>query len=137
MSVATVDMGDEGAQVLIGKIVKVDVQGMSGYLHNIKLSVIMNQNHTGLSYMSYLTTDNAWSDDHVITACAGNFGAPCNLAAHRSIKTGGDTDTEILGEFGPVYLWLEISDPGVSAEEIRYVAETWGSFIKYQEQNSE
>ena len=42
VNVATADMGAAGDQVLIGKIKKLDAQGPTGYLHNVQLSVLVD-----------------------------------------------------------------------------------------------
>ena len=127
-------MGDTGGQILLGEIKKVDAQGIVGFLNNVRLSIILDDaTINSVAFLAYLTTDDSWNDDYVLSACAGNFGSTCSISAKRTIKTAADTETEQLGMNGPVYLWAEISDPGLVAYNIRYVAETWGRFIKFVE----
>ncbi len=134
VNVATKDMGSAGGQILLGEIKKVDAQGITGFLNNVRLSIILDDaTISSVAFLAYLTTDDAWNDDYVLSACAGDFGHTCSLSGKRVIKTAADTETEQLGMNGPIYLWAEISDPGVSAYNIRYVAEVWGRFVKYVE----
>jgi len=87
-NVATRDMGSAGTQIRIGKIESLDVQSMAGYLHNVRLSVNLNDS-TGTGnlggWIAYLSTNTSWSDDDVITARANKFGGTVNLSCKRSI----------------------------------------------------
>ena len=133
VNVATKSGGSTGAQTLIGKIDKIDAQGVNGFLSNVKLSVMVDEaeQDTG-AIMTYLTTDGVWSDNYVITAAAtkGGPGGTVNLVGKRTIRTDAD---DILGNMGPVYVWVELADY-VAAESFRYVAETWGRYITFAEQ---
>jgi len=134
-NVATRDMGSAGTQIRIGKIESLDVQSMAGYLHNVRLSVNLNDS-TGTGnlggWIAYLSTNTSWSDDDVITARANKFGGTVNLSCKRSIKS---EDAEPNRVDGPVYLWLELTDITIVTDvSVRYVAETWGNFIKYTEE---
>ena len=133
VNVATKSMGAAGGQILLGKIKKIDAQGPTAYLNNLRLSVLVDDAESdNIGFMAYLTTDNAWSDDYIISAAAGAVGGTMNLSAKRYISTNADTDVTILGNKGPIYLWLEYSNPGLS-EDARYVAETWGRQLKFDE----
>ena len=134
-NVATKSGGATGAQTLVGRIDKIDAQGVTGYLNNILVSVMVNEAEQDQgSIMCYLTTDDSWDDDYVITARAtSTVGGTVNLIARRRIVTDNITSTsEILGNTGPVYLWIEIADYAFS-EEFRYVAEVWGFGVEYHE----
>ena len=136
VNVATKSGGSSGSQVLIGQIKKIDAQGPTAYLNNVRLSVMINEAEQDVACITgYLTTDNAWSDDYVLTAAttAGGPGGTLNLVAKRPIHTNADTTTQSVGQGGPIYVWIEIGDY-VAAEQVRYIAETWGRFIKYEEQ---
>ena len=132
-NVATKDLGDDGGQIRIGVIDKLDAQGINGYLNNIRLSVLLNDSSGGYNggYIAYLTTSSTWSDDNVICARAGNFSDTVNLPARRSITRNSDGATS---NDGLIHLWLEVTDiAAVINTDVRYVAETWGYFIAYEE----
>ena len=135
VNAATVDAGGSGGQTLVASVNKLDKQGPAGFLNNIKLTVMIDEaeQDTG-SIIAYLTTDNVWSDDRIITAAAtpGGPGGTVNLGAKRRIVADAVDDVLIDSNIGPVYLWVEIADY-VASESIRYVAETWGNFIKFNE----
>nr|AGA18340.1 hypothetical protein [uncultured marine virus] len=135
-NVNTKSMGSTGGQVLIREVSKIDNQSiMNGYLHSMKVSAIFDteQGNPGVGIMLYATTDNSWSDDYVITAAAiGQGGGSAWLNVRRTIKTG--VDTALQGQSGgPVYVWAEITDPGVTSESIRIVTETYGRNIEVDE----
>jgi len=133
VNVATKDMGSAGGQIRIGEINKIDAQGVNGYLNNIRLSVLLNDSVDGEigGFLAYLTTDDSWDDDSVITARGGSFGDTVNLSAKRSIQQNND---QVKGNQGLVHLWVELTDITTTVDvELRYVAETWGSFIGYTE----
>ena len=133
VNVATKSVGTSGAQVHIGTIDKLDAQGVNGYLNNIRFSAMLNDSAGGFSggFIAYLTTDDTWDDDTIITARAGNFADTVNLVAKRSIQQNND---QVRGNQGLIHLWLEVTDIAtVFPTEVRYIAETWGSFIAYTE----
>ena len=134
VNVATKNMGSSGSQVLLGQIDKLDAQGVNGYLNNVRVSVLIDEaEQDTIGFLAYLTTDDAWNDDYVISAGAGGVGKTISLSGKRTIRTNADSiGITPLSNDGPVYLWLEISDT-VGVENIRYVAETWGRFIEYTE----
>ena len=134
-NVQTKSVGGAGAQVRIGEVTKLDAQGVNGYLHNIRISALLNavaivgdQNFGG--YIAYLTTDNVWSDEYIITARAGNFADTVNLTAKRKLTQSTD---QASGNTGAVHLWIECTDIGSASKELRIVTETWGNFIKFDE----
>ena len=135
-NVNTKSMGSTGGQVRIRDIDKIDNQSiMNGYLHAVKVSAIFDseQGSPGAGFLLYATTDNVWNDDYVITSAAlGNGGGTAWLNVRRAIKTG--TDTPFQGQSGgPVYIWAEITDPGVSSENARFVTEVYGRNIEVSE----
>ena len=135
-NVNTKSMGTTGTQVRIRDIDKIDNQSiMNGYLHSVKVSCIFDteQGNPGVGIMLYATTDNSWSDDYVITAAAiGQGGGSAWLNVRRSIKTGADTPLQ--GQAGgPVYIWAQITDPGVPSESVRFVTEVYGRNIEVSE----
>ena len=137
VNVKTVSGGSSGDQTLIGKIDKIDAQGVpAGFLNNVVLSVMVNEAEQDVAAITcYLTTDNVWNENFIITArtTQGGPGGTVNLTAKRSITTNADTDTQKYGSGGPIYVWVEIGDY-VGAEEFRYVAETWGRWIEFTEE---
>ena len=127
----TKDMGAGGAQVLVGKISKLDAQGMTAWFNNILVSVMANEaEQDTIGFMVYATTDNTWDDDNIISARAGAVGKTVNLPVKRRISKDGEA---VTGNDGVVYIWLEFSDT-VFSEDARIVFETWGRFIEFDEQ---
>jgi len=129
-------MGASGTQIRIRNIDKVDNQSTAnGWLQSVKVSCIFDteQGSPGAGVLLYATTDNVWNDDYVITSAAlGNGGGTAWLNIKRSIKTGADTPLQ--GQSGgPVYIWAEITDPGVSSETLRFVTEVYGRNIEVAE----
>ena len=129
-------MGSSGGQIRIRNIDKVDNQSTAnGWLQSVKVSTIFDteQGSPGAGVILYATTDNVWNDDYVITSAAlGNGGGTCWLNIKRTIKTGADTPLQ--GQSGgPVYIWAEITDPGVSSETLRFVTEVYGRNIEVAE----
>ena len=133
VNVATKDMGSAGGQVLIGVVDKIDAQGVNGFLNNIRLSVLLNDSVDGEigGFLAYLTTGASWDDDQVITARGGSFGDTVSLSAKRSIS---QNVAKTMSNQGQIYLWVELTDITSTVNvDMRYVAETWGSFIAYTE----
>ena len=133
VNAATRDLGDAGGQINIGEIGKIDAQGITGFLKNVVLSVIVNDypgdQLPGL--IAYLTTGASWSDDQIITARAFLAGDTVSLTAMRRIEA--DT-AQTKADFGKVYLWIEATDVShVDNVHIRYVAETWGRWVDFTE----
>ena len=132
--VETKNVGSIGGQIRLGTIDKIDPQAsMNGWLNNVRLSALLNDSaqvtpEVG-GFIAYLTTDDSWDDLNIITARAGRFADTVNLPAKRTIMQNTD---QVSGNTGAVHLWIEITDLGVGAEEMRVVVETWGSFIKYE-----
>ena len=132
----TKSMGSSGGQLRIRDVDKIDNQStQNGYCHSVKMSAIYDseQGSPGAGIMFYATTDNVWSDDYIITASAvGNGGGTTWLNLRRTIKTG--SDTPLQGQSGgPIYIWAEITDPGVSSENLRFVSEVYGRNIEVTE----
>ena len=130
----TDNLGSAGSQVLIGKVDKIDAQGVNGYLHNIRVSMLLNEGHTAFTtnggFICYLTTADTWADEDIICARAAQFADTVNLPAKRTLRQSADN---VKGNMGPVYLWAECSDITASTDvTVRIVTETWGSFIEYE-----
>ena len=134
VNAASKDMGSGGGQVRLGVISKVDAQGVSGYLNNVVVSAIINNydgGDTTPGIMFYLTTATTWSDDYIISAGATNTAGRVSLSAKRWIK---ENEADLKGNIGTVHLWAELTDITVSDNiDMRYVAETWGSFVLFTE----
>ena len=117
-----------GNQVNILKIKKVDAQGVpNAWIKNVQVTAMVNEAEQDVAgVMFYLTTNDSWDDDHVITARGvPGPGGSVSLSANRSIKTN---ETDALSEtsgFGPIYVWVEIGDY-VALENFRWVTEVWG-----------
>ena len=122
--------------MLVGRIDKLDAQGFpNAWLNNVKISMMINEAEQDVSGMiGYLTTDDTWSDDYVITASATSGpGGTVYLSAKRPIVTDReDANTNIYGVGGPVYVWVEIGDY-VSTEKFRWITECWGRYIEFHE----
>ena len=137
VNAASKSVGSAGAQILLGKVKKLDAQGITGYLSGIKVSAMLQEaEQDTASLMFYLTTDNNWDDDYIISAGAtGSTGGSAWLPARRYIRQNANPDTSndiATSNTGPVFLWLEAGDY-IASESVRYVAETWGNFISYEE----
>ena len=134
VNAATADMESDGGQVRLGYVSKVDAQGISGYLHNIQVSALINNydgGDTTPGIMFYLTTSTTWSDAKIITAAAMPIAGKVNLSAKRWIKENQEVAN---GNIGTVHLWAELTDITITDDiEMRYVAETWGSFVLFTE----
>ena len=134
VNAATKSMGSAGAQVRLGYVSKVDAQGISGYLHNLQVSAIINNydgGDTTPGIMFYLTTDVAFDDDEIITASAAPIAGKVSLSAKRWIK---ENAADPKGNLGTVHLWAELTDITISDDiEMRYVVETWGNFVLFTE----
>ena len=134
VNVATKSGGSTGAQTLVGSVTKIDAQGITGFLNNVRLTVMIDEaEQDSGSIIGYLTTHDEWSDDYVITAAAtpGGPGGTLNLVGKRRIESNEESYVA-LSNTGPVYLWVEIADY-VASESFRYVAETWGFGIEFNE----
>ena len=128
----TKDIGHAGEQYHIGKVSKLDAQGITSFARNAVISIISNSAE-GLGYMIYATTSSSWSDDYIITARAVSNGGTVSLPIHRSISEDAE---DLVGNQGVVHLWVEGTDPGASDDEVRLVVENWGRFIEYTEDSS-
>ncbi len=136
VNVNTKAMGSTGGQVRIRDIDKVDNQSTAnGWVQSVKVSAIYDteQGSPGSGILLYATTDNSWNDDYVIVSAAlGAGGGSTWLNIKRTIRTGADTPLQ--GQAGgPIYIWAEITDPGVSSESLRLVTETYGRNVEVSE----
>ena len=130
----TKDMGSGGGQIHLGYVSKVDAQGITAWINNLQCSAIVNNYDGGdetPGIMFYLTTNNSWSDDYVITAAATAVGGKVSLSAKRTIV---ENTNDIQGNEGKVNLWAELTDITVSDNiDLRVVVETWGRFVLFTE----
>ena len=138
VNVASKSVGSAGAQILLGKIKKIDAQGISAWVSGIKMSGMLQEaEQDTASLMFYLTTDRDWDDDYIISAGAtGSTGGSVWLSAKRYIRNNANPDASndiATSNTGPLFVWVEAGDY-VASESIRYVAETWGNFIQFEEQ---
>ena len=104
-------------------------------MNNIVLTLMLNEAEQDVDAITaYLTTDNVWDDNTIITARAtqGGPGGTVNLTCKRRIYTNADTEVQKLGSGGPIYIWVEIGDY-VGSEDFRFIAETWGRWIEFTE----
>ena len=135
-NVNTKNMGSTGGQIRVLYIDKIDNQSTQrGYVHAIKLSVIFDteQGSPGAGIIAYATTSSSWNDDYVITAAAvGEGGGTMWLNLRRGIWTG-TTESLAGSPGGPINVYLEITDPGVSSENLRFVSEVYGRNIEVAE----
>ena len=111
VNAASKSVGSSGQQVLIGHISKVDAQGASGYLHGVKISAMLQEaEQDTASLMFYLTTNDQWDDDLIVSASAtGSTGGSAWLPAKRYIKTNPNPDAS--GEIFPLRRSLIIPWP--------------------------
>ena len=133
-------MGEEGAQIHIGKVSKLDPALKGGYLHNVVVSC-QNQSirsfTTGAAvepaYTVYLSNaSSTWDDNQVISARACNNGGNVSVSARRWISEA----TAASGNAnGPVHIWIECTDitpSGIDAEA-RVTLEAWGRSVILEE----
>ena len=137
VNVASKSVGASGDQILLGKIKKLDAQGVSAWVSGVKVSGMLQEaEQDTASLLFYLTTDNNWDDDYIVSAAAtGSTGGSVWLSARRYIKQNATPDLSndiATSNTGPLFLWVEAGDY-VASEAIRYVAETWGNFIQFEE----
>lgn len=135
VNVFSVNVGAAGGQNLLASFSKLDAQGITGHLKNVQISTIVNNYDGGdetPGIMFYLTSSASWSDAKVITAVACPIAGKVSLSANRYIKENAEVAN---GNTGQVYLWVELTDITISDNiEIRYVCETWGNFIQFNEE---
>ncbi len=130
-------MGSSGGQEHCLAIKKLDPQLVGAFLNNVVVSVQLNSpttvdpdaSRTTPAFTAYLTSDNQWDDDNIITArTVGGSGGSMSLSAKRYIRTD---ENEPSGSTGPVHLWVEMTDiQGLLEEtEARITMEVWGRYI--------
>ena len=130
----TKDMGSAGGQIRLGYYDKLDAQGITAWLNNVRVSSIINNYDGGNpapGIMFYLTTSSSWDDDRIIAARAGFAGATVNLPAKRRIM---EDAIVTAGNTGRVYVYAELTDITITDDiEARFVLEGWGRFIAFNE----
>ena len=122
----TKSFGSAGDQILLGNVSKLDAQGISAWLNNVVVTAQLNEGDGDAGGMTfYLTTDNTWNDDYIITGRAmPGYGGTVSLTAKRPIR--GDVDEPKRND-GIVYVWGEITDLSyISNADVRVIIETWG-----------
>ncbi len=127
--VETKNMGSAGDQILLGRIQKIDAQGITGFVNNLMLTGFANEaEQDNIAVLFYLTTDNTWSDSYVISARSTAVGGgTVSLPAKRRIARNDDDPN---ANDGLLYLWAEVSDT-IASEEMRYIVELWGRYVEY------
>jgi len=140
----TKNMGSAGAQILLRKFDKVDAQGLSAWLHGVKVNYLVSDvagsgdSDANFGLLFYLTTDDQWNDDYIISSAASSqMSGSAWLPAKRRINTNATPDSAndlALGTGGPIYLWGEVTDSTITANvSARIVTETWGRWIDVTE----
>jgi len=136
------DMGSAGDSILLGRVQKIDAEGISGYLNNIVVSSYIadyEQPAGGISgrvnpppsiLYSLQTTATSDGDDY-ITARSTTGAGTVSLSAKRSITTNDAVDD---GNYGMVYLYAELTDVTLTTNiSVKFVTETWGRFVEFIE----
>ncbi len=123
-------MGSAGGQIRVGVVDKLDAQGMTAWLNNIMVTVLVDEaEQDNIGFIVYATTGSSWNDDWIIAARGGAVGGTVNLPVKRAIR---DESTDTSRNDGAVHLWLEFGDT-IASESARIVTETWGRFIEFTE----
>ena len=126
----TKNMGSGGAQVLLGSVSALDPSLSFGWFNNVICTLIQNtgEQETG-GFIFYLSTNNSWAEEDVITARAGPLGGgSVNLTAKRKVSAELFDDLPL----GKIYLWAELTDITLAVDvEVRAVLEFWGRFITF------
>ncbi len=140
----SVDMGSAGAPVQIGKISKLDAEGLTGYANNIVVtSYVQDYNQPAgavagnvnppPSIIIYATTDTVFDPDDIITARSTTGAGTVSLSLKRVIRRNEDVDD---GNDGQIYLFAELTDVTVSANmDVKFVTELWGRYLQFTEVN--
>ncbi|PAT00913.1 hypothetical protein CI105_09375, partial [Candidatus Izimaplasma bacterium ZiA1] len=96
----TKNMGSSGSQILLRKFDKVDAQGLSAWLHGVKVNYLMSDvtgggdSNANFGFIFYLTTHQSWNDDYIISSNASSqMSGSVWLPAKRSIKTNAIPDS--------------------------------------------
>ena len=126
---ATKDLGSAGDQILIGTFQPLDPSVGAAWFNNVQISLLLNDGDTDNGGIAaYLTTNTAWSDSDIITCRAGSLGDTLSLTARRRIA---DYYSDASRSDGAVSLWLEVTDLALGTVDVRYIAEYWGRFLKF------
>ena len=140
----TKNVGSTGDQIHVGKISKIQAQGITAWANNCLVSIMSSEIQRAAdddyvdyqpAYMVYATTSSTWSDDNIICARAGFAGDTINIPLKRPIRQDvEDTDSND----GVIHLWVEASDVALVLEylKVRLVFETWGRYIEFTEDTS-
>ena len=130
----TKDMGSGGGQIRLGYVDKLDAQGITGYLHNLQISAIINNydgGDTTPGIMFFLTSDDSFDSDTIIDAAAVPIAGKVSLSAKRNIYQDAD---QVKGNTGRVHLYAELTDITITDNiEARFVVATWGNFVEFTE----
>ncbi len=132
----TEDMGADGGQQYLGRVVPLDPSLRGAYCNNVVVSCMINSGPgEAAAFTVYLSTAGAsgaggtgWSEDAIINyKSTGSGGGTVSLSAKRKIFTdafgsvGG-------GQIGPVHIWAEMTDTSSEDQEARFTIEAWGRF---------
>ena len=140
----TKDIGSSGNQYHVGKISKIQAQGITAWANNCLVSVMASEIDRAAAddqvtvqpaFLVYATTESQWSDDQIITARACFAGKTVNLPLKRSIRQ--DVEDPDSND-GVIHLWVEASDVSETGNDmlVRLVFETWGRYIEFEEDSS-
>ena len=136
------DMGSAGSSVLIGRIQKIDAEGLTGYLNNCVVTSYIPDYHQPAgsqsgdmnpppSVLVSLQTGSTSSGDNYVTARSTTGGGTVSLSAKRVIRRN---EAVTDGNDGMIYLYGELTDTTVSQDiEVKWIVETWGRYIEFVE----
>ena len=129
----TVDLGDAGAQTLLGSLAPITNRNQLGraYCNNLVLTYILNQDGAvgddvgGVVF--YISSNATWAESDVISARAMPYGGGTINLPVKAWVSGTETED---APGGKLYLYAECTDTSaVLNTDIRFTAEVWGSAL--------
>ena len=129
----TVDLGDSGAQTLLGSLAPITNRNQLGraYCNNLVITYILNadgpvEDDVG-GVVFYISSNSSWAESDVITARAMPYGGGTINVPVKAWVSGEMTDD---APGGKLYLYAECTDTSLILNtEIRFTAEIWGSAL--------
>ena len=140
----SVDMGSGGDPVRIGRIQKIDAEGLTGYANNLVMTSyiqdyeqpaggVPGQVNPVPSILISATTSSTWDANDLITARATTGAGTVSLSLKRVIRRNEDVDD---GNDGLIHIWAELTDVTVSTNlNLKFISELWGRYIQFVEVN--
>ena len=140
----SVDMGSAGEPVRIGRIQKIDAEGLTGYANNVVFTSyiqdyqqpaggVPGQVNPPPSILISATTSSTWDANDLITARATTGAGTVSLALRRVIRRNTDVDD---GNDGLIHIYAELTDTTVSTDlQLKFVSELWGRYVQFVEVN--